>query len=147
MICNFLAIRIVRFIFKHFSVFVLSMNKEFSDIIYLNRSVFNLKKGYTRLFMSFYSYFCLFISVGFDPQKNTYHTIPKNLLEFREMDALPTALKNHSPEELSMLLMAQSAGFRKSCLGMYNEQKLDRKNKAMKNKALKPKVPVGKWQD
>ena len=26
-----------RFIFKLFSVFVLSMNKEFSDIIYLNR--------------------------------------------------------------------------------------------------------------
>ena len=90
--------------------------------------------------MSFYSYFCLFISVGFDPQKNTYHTIAKNLLKFREMDALPTAIKNHSPEELSMLLVAKRAGFHKSCPGMYNEQKLERKNKATINKALKPNL-------
>ena len=43
--------------------------------------------------MSFYSYFCLFIFVDFDPQKNMYHTIAKNLFEFQEMDALPTTLK------------------------------------------------------
>ena len=82
--------------------------------------------------MSFYSYFCLFIFVGFDPQKNMYHTIGKNLFEFREMDALSTALKKRlallsSPEELSKLLMDKRAGFYKSCTGMYNKQKLERK--------------------
>ena len=85
--------------------------------------------------MSFYSYFCLFTFVGFDPQKNMYHTIAKNLFEFREMDALPTALKKRlaslsSPEELSKLLMDKRAGFHKSCTGMYNKQKLERKRKS-----------------
>ena len=31
--------------------------------------------------------------VGFDPEKNMYHTIAINLFEFHEIDALPTALK------------------------------------------------------
>ena len=90
--------------------------------------------------MSFYSYFCLFIFVGFDPQKNMYHIIAKNLFEFREMDALPTALKKRlaslsSAEELSELLMNKRAGFHNSCAGMYNKQKLERKRKSYKKQS------------
>ena len=92
--------------------------------------------------MSFCSYFCLFIFVGFDPQKNMYHTIGKNLFEFREMDVLPTALKKRlallsSPEELSKLLMDKRAGFHKSCTGMYNKQKLERKRKSYEKQSRK----------
>ena len=78
-----------------------------------------------------------------------YHTIAKNLFEFQEMDALPTALKKRlaslsTPEELSKLLMDKRAGFHKLCTGMYNKQKLERKRKSYKKKALKPRVPAGK---
>ena len=89
--------------------------------------------------MRFYSYFCLFIFIGFDPQKNMYDTIAKNLLEFREMDALPTAPKKRlallsSPEKFSNLLMDKRAGFHKSCTVMYNKQKLEPKRKKQKTK-------------
>ena len=91
--------------------------------------------------MSFYSYFCLFIFVGLDPQKNMYHTIAKIFFEYREMDALPTALKKRlaslsSPEELSKFLMDKTAGFHKSCTGMYNKQKLERKRKGRRKTKL-----------
>ena len=71
-----------------------------------------------------------------------YHTIAKNLFEFREMDALPTALKKRlallsSPEELSKLLMDKRAGFHKSCTGMYNKQKLERKRKSYEKQSRK----------
>ena len=89
--------------------------------------------------MRFYSYFCLFIFIGFDPQKNMYDTIAKNLLEFREMDALPTAPKKRlvllsPPEKFSNLLMDKRTGFHKSCTVMYNKQKLERKRKNQKTK-------------
>ena len=99
--------------------------------------------------MSFYSYFCLFIFVGFDSQKNMYHTIGKNLFEFREMDVLPTALKKRlallsSPEELSKLLMDKRAGFHKSCTGMYNKQKLERKRKSYEKESTETEGPSRK---
>ena len=99
--------------------------------------------------MSFYSYFCLFIFVGFDPQKNMYHIITKNLFEFREMDALPTALKKRlaslsSPEELSKLLMDKRAGFHKSCTGMYNKQKLERKRNSYEKQSTETEGPSRK---
>ena len=99
--------------------------------------------------MSFYSYFCLFIFVGFDPQKNMYHTIGKNLFEFREMDALPTAFKKRlallsSPEELSKLLMDKRAGFHKSCTGMYNKQKLERKRNSYEKQSTETEGPSRK---
>ena len=99
--------------------------------------------------MSFYSYFCLFIFVGFDPQKNMYHTIGKNLFEFREMDVLPTALKKRlallsSPEELSTLLMDKRAGFHKSCTGMYNKQKLERKRNSYEKQSTETEGPSRK---
>ena len=99
--------------------------------------------------MSFYSYFCLFIFVGFDPQKNMYHTIGKNLFEFREMDVLPTALKKRlallsSPEELSKLLMDKRAGFHKSCTGMYNKQKLERKRNSYEKQSTETEGPSRK---
>ena len=64
-----------------------------------------------------------------------YHTIAKILFEFREIDALPTALNKRfdscsSPDELSQLLMNKKVGFHKSCIGMYNKQKLERKRKS-----------------
>ena len=64
-----------------------------------------------------------------------YHTIAKNLFEFREIDALHTALNKRcdrcsSPDELSQHLMIEKAGFHKSCIGMYNKQKLERKRKS-----------------
>ena len=82
--------------------------------------------------MSFCSYFCLFIFVGFDPLKNMYHTIAKNLFEFREIDISPTALKKllaslSSQEKLSKILIYKRAGFHKLCTSMYNKQKLERK--------------------
>ena len=96
--------------------------------------------------MSFYSYFCHFIFVGFDPQKNMYHTIAKNLLEFREMDALPTALKKRltPPEELSKLLMEKRAAFHKSCTGIYNKQKLERKRKSYEKQSTETECPSRK---
>ena len=59
-----------------------------------------------------------------------YHTTAKNLFGFREMDALPTALKKRlaslsSPEELSKFLMGKRAGLHKSCTGMYNKKNLE----------------------
>ena len=62
--------------------------------------------------------------VGFDPEQNMYHTIAINVFEFREIDALPTALNQRfdscsSPDELSQLLMNEKAGFHK--------QKVERK--------------------
>ena len=99
--------------------------------------------------MSFCSYFCLFIFVGFDPQKNMYHTTAKNLFEFREMDASPTALKKRlaslsSAEELSELLMDKRTGFHKSCAGIYHKQKLERKRKSYKKQNTETEGPSRK---
>ena len=71
-----------------------------------------------------------------------YHTIANDLLEFQEMDSLPNALGKRlaslsSPEELSKLLMDKRAGFHKSCTGMYNKQKLERKRKSYEKQSRK----------
>ena len=50
------------FIFKLFSVFVQSMNKEFSGIIYLNREVFNLKQ---RAYEALHEFLFLFLPFHF----------------------------------------------------------------------------------
>ena len=57
-----------------------------------------------------------------------------NLLDFLEVDALPTPLKRHtatysSAAEFSRLLMEENAGFHKICISMYNKQKFERKRK------------------
>ena len=102
--------------------------------------------------MSFYSYFYLLCFVDFDPRKNMYHTIAKNLFEFREMYDLPTALKKRlaslpSPEELSKLLMDKRQYFTNHALVCIINKSRSIKEKATKNKALKPRVPAEKWQD
>ena len=78
-----------------------------------------------------------------------YHTIANDLLEFQEMDSLPNALGKRlaslsSPEELSKLLMDKRAGFHKSCTGMYNKQKLERKRKSYKKQSTKNEGPSRK---
>ena len=99
--------------------------------------------------MSFYSYFYLLCFVGFDPQKNMYHTIAKDLFEFREMYDLPTALKKRlaslpSSEELSKLLMDKRAVFHKSCTGMYNKQKPEYKRKNYEKQSTETEGPSRK---
>ena len=78
-----------------------------------------------------------------------YHTIANDLLEFQEMDSLPNALGKRlaslsSPEELSKLLMDKRAGFHKSCTGMYNKQKLERKRNSYEKQSTETEGPSRK---
>ena len=78
-----------------------------------------------------------------------YHTTAKNLFGFREMDALPTALKKRlaslsSPEELSKLLMDKRTGLHKSCTSIYNKQKLERKRKSYEKQSTETEGPSRK---
>ena len=93
--------------------------------------------------MHFYSY------LGFDPEKNMYHTIVHNLFQFKEIDGLPFALKNRieklpSTEELSKLLMNNKAAFHKSCVALFNKQKLDRKRKIFEKQSKENEEPSKK---
>ena len=87
--------------------------------------------------MSFYSYFCLFIFVGFDAQKNMYHTIAKNLFDFQEMDALQTAPN----KKLASLPSTEDYVTNHALVCIINKN-WSIKEKAMKKKALKPRVPA-----
>ena len=65
------------------------------------------------------------------------------------MDALRTALKKRlaslsSPEELSKLLMHKKTGFHKSCTGMHNKQKLERKRKSYEKESTETEGPSRK---
>ena len=71
------------------------------------------------------------------------------MFEFREMDALPTALKKRlaslsSPEELSKLLMDKRTGLHKSCTSIYNKQKLERKRKSYEKQSTETEGPSRK---
>ena len=65
-----------------------------------------------------------------------YHTISKNLFEFRKLGSLPKALDKRigslasTSEELTKRLMTEKACFHKYCSSLYNKQKLDRKRKS-----------------
>ena len=78
-----------------------------------------------------------------------YQTITKNLFEFREMDALATALKKQlpslsSPEKLFRLLKGKRERFHKSCTGMYNKQKLEHKRESYEKQSTKTEDPSRK---
>lgn len=75
-----------------------------------------------------------FCNLGFNPEKNSFHTIAANLGNFNEIDALPSTLKRRydkfeSAKQLTDTFLKEKAVFHKSCMTSYNAQKLARKRK------------------
>jgi len=73
--------------------------------------------------------------LGFNPEKNVYHTLASNLIQFKDIEALPFQLKKRlehipSSEELSRYFLNKKAVFHKSCVAQYNKQKLEGKRKS-----------------
>ena len=76
----------------------------------------------------------IFTSLGFNPAKNSFRTLFKDLKEFESIDGLPKILKLRcekfkDTEDLYFKFLNEKAVFHKSCVSMYNEQKLGRKRK------------------
>ena len=72
--------------------------------------------------------------IGFDPERNSYHTVSCNLKAFQEINALTTLLaqrcgKYENSEKLYDCFLEKKAVFHKSCMSSYNKQKLERKRK------------------
>ena len=81
--------------------------------------------------------------IGFNPEKNSYHTVSNNLKAFQQINALPTLLssrceKYESFEKLCAISLEKRALFHKSCMSAYNKQKLERKRKLSQVKSLDP---------
>lgn len=72
--------------------------------------------------------------LGFDPDKNTCHTIADYLKEFETLDLLSLQLKRQcydSKESLVAAFLQNNVVFHKSCISACNKQKLNRKWKFM----------------
>ena len=74
--------------------------------------------------------FCL----GFNPEKNTYHTVASNLKSFQEINGLSARLHRRCEQyatvtDLVIALIEKGAVFHKCCIAQYNKQKLTRKRK------------------
>ena len=81
--------------------------------------------------------------IGFNPEKNSYHTVSSNLKAFQQINSLPTSLpsrceKYESFEKLCAIFLEKKAVFRKSCMSAYNKQKFDRERKLPQVKSLDP---------
>ena len=81
--------------------------------------------------------------IGFNPEKNSYHTVSNNLKAFQQINALPTLLSSHcekyeSFEKLCAIFLEKKAMFHKSCMSVYNKQKFERKRKIPQAKSLDP---------
>eukprot|EP00794_Sanderia_malayensis_P004251 gene4251-4816_t len=71
---------------------------------------------------------------GFNPNKNTYHTTAGYLKEFETLNALPAQLLRRcasyeNKESFADAMLQNNAVFHKSCVSLYNKQKLNRKRK------------------
>ena len=74
--------------------------------------------------------------LGFDPDKNTCHTIADYLKEFETLDLLSLQLKRQcydSKESLVAAFLQNNVVFHKSCISAYIKQKLNRKWKFMES--------------
>ena len=76
----------------------------------------------------------LFFSLGFDRQRNSLRTLSYYLKQFEEIDSLPRNIKKlcerfRNADELSEELISREAVVHKSCISLYNKQKLARKRK------------------
>ena len=76
----------------------------------------------------------LLTSLGFNPERNSFHTLSKDLKEFESIDGLPQSLKLRCEkfkgiQELYNKFLKEKAAFHKSCISTYNKQKLARKRK------------------
>ena len=74
---------------------------------------------------------------GFDPEKSSFHTIADNSNGFLSFDSLPNALNRRcrvlqSKSTLAEVFRENKALFYKSCIAVYNKQKLIRKRKLKK---------------
>ena len=78
---------------------------------------------------------CFSLSLGFNPESNSFHTSAENLKNFQSIpNSLPNGLLQRcnqykTNEELSSKFMKKKAVFHKSCIARYNKQKLNRKRK------------------
>ena len=78
---------------------------------------------------------CFSLSLGFNPESNSFHTIAENLKNFHSSpNSLPNGLLQRcnqykTNEELSSKFMDKKAVFHKSCIARYNKHKLNRKRK------------------
>ena len=76
------------------------------------------------------------IPLGFEtnPEKSSYYSTAENLKNFLEINELPSALQKivgqyEFSTDLAMAFVDNKAVFHKSCLSMYDKQKLSRKRK------------------
>ena len=81
--------------------------------------------------------------IGFNPEKNSYHTVSNSLKAFQQINALPTLLsscceKYESFEKLCAIFQEKKGVFHKSCMSTYNKQKLERTRKLPQVKNLDP---------
>ena len=75
---------------------------------------------------------------GFDSEKSLFHTIAYNLNAFLTFDGLSNALNRRFRALQNKLTFAEvfienKALFQKSCITVYNKQKLSRKRKLKEN--------------
>ena len=71
---------------------------------------------------------------GFDPMKSSYWTTALCLKEFEQINVLPQKLKRrctnyNNDQDLAEAFIENHAVFHKSCVTVYNKQKLNRKRK------------------
>lgn len=76
--------------------------------------------------------------LGFNPDKNSFHTVSVALKEFESIDGLPKNLYRRckvfkKSEDLYNIFLKRKAVFHKSCISKYNKQKLGRKRKCFEN--------------
>ena len=73
--------------------------------------------------------------LGFNPERNSFHTVSRDLKEFESIiDGLPQSLKLRCEkfkgiQELYKKFIKEKAAFHKLCISTYNKQKLARKRK------------------
>lgn len=75
------------------------------------------------------------MSLGFNPERNSFHTIAENLKKFQYLSnslshgLLHRCNQYETSNELSSKFVEKKAVFHKSCIARYNKQKLERKRK------------------
>ena len=75
-------------------------------------------------------------SLGFNPEKNSFHTVSVALKEFESIDGLPKNLHRRckvfeDSKDLYNNFIKEKAVFHKSCISKFNKQKLGRKRRCL----------------
>ena len=88
------------------------------------------------------------VFIGFDkcPEKSSYSTFADNLMKFQLAVGLPLSLRKRiedfkNSEDLMAEFISKKATFHKSCISLYDQQKLNRKQKLQTNQDQVDQTP------